>query len=476
MRFFEKKIGEKNFRATPRVSSFFVVAGTLALVSFLSACASAPAEIQKANTGENSAQNTEDFSSKKAELTDKIKKNVAQVLEEKGLPLKKDSSDRKGFSVESLGQYIDFLAETSLKKGVPVDDALAPCVALAVAYTQEKTGKDSAALSAYADVLSRFPDSDFAAEALYRQGVIYSARRQFAPAFDCFSALEDSFPASSRVDDAIAQAYLVAEMVRTGVRPLKGGWMPWFKDRTEALDFYERLYAMAPHSTIAPRVLYHKGIFAFELSSEWFSFDKTLDAIDAFERMISIYPEAKFVPEAYLELAGTYEAGIVGADWDQLSTRRAISYYTDFYSLFPEHEKAEFAYQKTEELTDLLAANRLVIGDFYYSRHNNLRAALTFYNEAITLAPDSPAGNQAAERIDRIRRGERSERTLVDWIFGRFPNYDAVDYFDAPSLRPLDEMGFKKSKSSAENSGNDAGANAVGTLPEPPAAGPDEES
>ncbi|MBQ8723096.1 MAG: hypothetical protein IJY80_02280, partial [Opitutales bacterium] len=32
---------------------------------------------------------------------------------------------------------------------------------------------------------------------------------------------------------------------------------------------------------------------------------------------------------------------------------------------------------------------------------------------------------------------------LVDWIFGRYPNYAAVDYLDAPSQNPLDEMGFR---------------------------------
>lgn len=344
---------------------------------------------------------------------------------------------------EKINTYADFLMEASLKKGVPVKDSALPIAMLVIAYAQARDDADDAALSVLSDVIQLFPDSDFAAEALYRQGTMYSARRQFSSAFDCFSALEETYPASPRTDDAVVQAYLITEMIRRGVRPLKGGWLPWFKDRTTALEYYDRLYAMAPHLPISPRILYHKGKFAFELSREWFSFDKTLDAIDAFERMISIYPDAKFVPEAYLELARTYEAGIVGADWDQLSTRRAINYYTDFYSLFPDHALAEFAYEKTVSLTNLLAANRLAFGDFYYSRHNNLRAALTFYNEAVTLAPDSPAGQSAQERIARIRRGERSKRTLVDWIFGRYPNYDATDYLDAPSQKPLDEMGFR---------------------------------
>ena len=365
-------------------------------------------------------------------------------------------------SDKNIAAYADFLMDSALKKGVPVKDSGLPIAMSVVAYAQAQDDATDAALSSFSEIIGLFPDSDFAAEALYQRGRIYSARRQFADAFDCFSALEDAYPASPRVDDAIIQAYLVTEMVRKGVRPLKGGWLPWFKDRSKALEYYDRLYEMAPHLPISPRLLYHKGKFAFELSREWFSFDKTLDAIDAFERMISIYPDAKFVPEAYMELARTYEAGIVGADWDQLSTRRAINYYTDFYSLFPEHPLAEFAYEKTVTLTNLLAANRLVFGDFYYSRHNNLRAAMTFYNEAVTLAPDSPAGIAAQDRLARIRRGERSERTLVDWLFGRYPNYDATDYLDAPSQKPLDEMGFRSTKTPAETDDAGTPANPAG--------------
>lgn len=420
----------KNLR-TKKSSAWLAVAalaGTLGLAGF-SGCASTGL------TPLSVASNTE--TGEKEELRRAVAQFIRDGASDSGVSEEVFSTDEK------INTYADFLMEFSLKKGVPAKDSALPIAMLVIAYAQEQDDAIDAALGSYSDIVYLFPDSDFAAEALYRQGVIYSARRQFPTAFDCFSALEDAYPASPRVDDAIVQAYLVTEMVRKGVRPLKGGWLPWFKDRTLALDYYDRLYAMAPHLPISPRLLYHKGKLAFDLSREWFSFDKTLDAIDALERMISIYPDAKFVPDAYLELAKTYEAGVVGADWDQLSTRRAINYYTDFYSLFPDHRLAEYAYEKTVALTNLLAENRLVFGDFYYSRHNNLRAALTFYNEAVTLAPDSPASKIAQERIERIRRGERSERTLVDWIFGRYPNYDATDYLDAPSQKPLDEMGFR---------------------------------
>lgn len=426
-----------------------MAAGTLGLIGFSGCASTGTLEPLSVATGTSEPVEKE-----------QLRRAVATLI--------KAEADNSGIdeavfaSDKNIAAYADFLMDSALKKGVPVKDSGLPIAMSVVAYAQAQDDATDAALSSFSEIIGLFPDSDFAAEALYQRGRIYSARRQFADAFDCFSALEDAYPASPRVDDAIIQAYLVTEMVRKGVRPLKGGWLPWFKDRTKALEYYDRLYEMAPHLPISPRLLYHKGKFAFELSREWFSFDKTLDAIDAFERMISIYPDAKFVPEAYMELARTYEAGIVGADWDQLSTRRAINYYTDFYSLFPEHPLAEFAYEKTVTLTNLLAANRLVFGDFYYSRHNNLRAAMTFYNEAVTLAPDSPAGIAAQDRLARIRRGERSERTLVDWLFGRYPNYDATDYLDAPSQKPLDEMGFRSTKTPAETEDAGTSANPAG--------------
>lgn len=441
----ENFTGTRTHRESGALAAALIrVAGTLACATMLSACATAPVE-EPVPASQTNAASLADPETRTA-FRREIETAVALGAKTAGVPA-------DVFDSENLGAYADFLIDCAARKHVPAEKAKRPITALLLAFAQEKREDFTGALNAFSDVAAIFPDGDFAAEALFRRGEIYSVRRQFELAFECFSALEDSYPASPRADDAFVQACLVAKMVRDGVRPLKGGWLPWFKDRTEALKYYDRLYEMGPHTKVAPRLLYDKGKFAFELSEGWFTFDKTPDAIDAFERMISIYPDAEFVPDAYLDLARTYESGVVGADWDQLPARRAISYYTDFYSLFPEHPQAEFAYEKTTELTNLLAANRVVFGDFYYSRHNNLRAALTFYNEALTLAPDSEAGKQALASIGRIRRGERAERTFVDWLFGRYPNYDAGDYFDAQSLKPLDEMGFRNGEpANAENS------------------------
>lgn len=299
----------------------------------------------------------------------------------------------------------------------------------------------------YESVIAAFPTTLFAAEAFYQQSVILTMSRQFEDAFERIRVLVETYPGSDRIADALAQGYMIAEMGRQGVRPRKfGGRVPWLKDRKAVLRFYDTLYAMAPQSSIAPRVLFQKGSFASEIATEVFEGERTQEAIEAFEQLISVHPDSPLVPEAYLRLAATYESLCPGADWDQVSTRRALNYYTDFYSLYPEHSKAEFAYNRTEALRSLIAENRLSVGDFYYIRRNNMRAALSFYNEALTHAPDSPAATKARERIEKIRRGERAQLTFIDWLFGRYPAPRTKDFVDAPSQKPLDEMGFRSAE------------------------------
>jgi outer membrane protein assembly factor BamD len=56
-------------------------------------------------------------------------------------------------------------------------------------------------------------------------------------------------------------------------------------------------------------------------------------------------------------------------------------------------------------MEDLLARSRLNLGDFFYNYRSNNTAALVFYNETITIAPDSEAAEEARARIADIEEG-----------------------------------------------------------------------
>jgi outer membrane protein assembly factor BamD len=56
-------------------------------------------------------------------------------------------------------------------------------------------------------------------------------------------------------------------------------------------------------------------------------------------------------------------------------------------------------------MEDLLARSRLNLGDFFYNYRSNNTGALAFYNETITIAPESEAAKEARARIADIKAG-----------------------------------------------------------------------
>ena len=130
-------------------------------------------------------------------------------------------------------------------------------------------------------------------------------------------------------------------------------------------------------------------------------------ALDALDRLINYYPQSMLASDAYYNMAKTYADLVIGAQYDQGSTRQAISYYEDFLILFPESNYLGEVESNLDSMEDLLARSRLNLGDFYYNYRSNNTAALVYYNETITLAPDSIAAEEARLRIADIDAGVR---------------------------------------------------------------------
>lgn len=306
----------------------------------------------------------------------------------------------------------------------------------------QDAGSYSAALDLYEKVIEDYPGSEFAAEAYFQSSVIYFHRNQFEKAFEGLEELLRKHPEFRRFDEVITEQYAIATAIKEGKRPYLWGWMPWFKDNTKGLEIFDTVNRNAPYGVYADRALYDKGTLALDIG-------KNEDAIDAFERIISNYPESKLAPDAYLSLARTHADNVLGPEWDQGSTRDALNFYTDFTALFPNHPYAVEAADNADKMREVLAKNRMDIGLFYYEHRNNTRAAAIFFNEAINAAPDSDTAKEARKLLADIRAGKLPSRGVMDWIFGRYPVTSEGDYIDAPAQRGLESMGFVTEKTPA---------------------------
>ena len=134
--------------------------------------------------------------------------------------------------------------------------------------------------------------------------------------------------------------------------------------------------------------------------------------IDALDRLVNNHAESILAPDAHLKLASIYASLVKGNMYDQGATLEAINYYEDFLILYPESHLVGEAEKALTQMREIYAQSKLRTANYYYIYRKNQRAAINFYNETITVAPNSEAAKIAKTKIEAINRGERPARKL----------------------------------------------------------------
>ncbi|MBC8010172.1 MAG: tetratricopeptide repeat protein [Burkholderiales bacterium] len=285
----------------------------------------------------------------------------------------------------------------------------------------EDAGSEGSALKGYKRVIKKYPSSIFAPEALFRSARIYEDKRKFTKAFRNLQRIIAEHPSYPRFNEVLSSQYRIADKLVKGARPLYFGLIPGFKQREKGVEFYEQLVINAPYSEYA-------AISLMNAAAGYNEFGDRDAAIDALDRMINNYPESFLTSDAYLKLAKAQASITQGPPYDQASTQLALTYFQDYLILYPGDTEATVASEGFDASRAMLAESKMTMGDFYYYKRSNYKAAKVFYNEAITLYPDSPTAERArrlladiakleAPEADGSTPGNRGPRSKRFWIF-----------------------------------------------------------
>jgi outer membrane protein assembly factor BamD len=251
------------------------------------------------------------------------------------------------------------------------------------------------ALKLYHKVTTRYGSSAYAAEALYRIGRIYQENKEYFKSFDSYQTMLQLYPSSQKFNQVVAEQYRIASLLLDGARPRVWGWFPGFRNRERAVEYFERIIANAPYSDYAPLSL-------MDVAKGQRMLGGTEEAIDALDRMINTYPRSVLTPDAYLKLANAYASLVAGPYYDQESTRQAVTYYEDYLILFPGDSGAAEAEKGLAKMKRTLAESKVILADYYFKYRKNYQAAKVFYNEAITVYPDSEVANRAKAKLVKV--------------------------------------------------------------------------
>jgi outer membrane protein assembly factor BamD len=263
------------------------------------------------------------------------------------------------------------------------------------ARTAEESGSTGSAISSYEKVAKRYPNSVYAPEALFRAAKLQLTRKQYVKAFESYQTVTLRYPNTKRFNEIVGEQYRIAGALLDGARNRTWGWLPGFRNREKAIEFFEIVLLTAPYSDYAPLAL-------MNIARGHARLHDIPEAIDALDRMINNYPQSLLAPDAYLKLAQAHASLVEGPYYDQASTKEAVTYFEDFMILFPSDANIAAAAKGLDNMKIVLAESKFKIGDFYFYRRDNFKAAKVFYNEAITAYPDSDVAKRARLRLNDV--------------------------------------------------------------------------
>jgi outer membrane protein assembly factor BamD len=256
----------------------------------------------------------------------------------------------------------------------------------------EREGK---AMDRYEEIAQEYPYAAVAPKAMFNWAKIYESQHRFKKAFAMLQNIILLYPEYEGFDDVIGAQFDIATRIMEGERERMLGVIPMFKYYTRAIQYFQVINRNAPYSDYAPLALMNVALVARELNKEPM-------AIDALDQLINFYPGHELTPDAYFLLAEVFADLIEGAEYDQGSTREAISYYEDFLILFPESDLVTQAEEGLRDVNETYAQSKYLMGEYYLRHMRNETAALALYNETITVAPSSETAKLARKRIDQI--------------------------------------------------------------------------
>ena len=258
----------------------------------------------------------------------------------------------------------------------------------------QRAGKLKKALSNYKKIYKKFPASAYTAQSLYNTGVIEFERRKWKKSASAFQAVLIYHPDFPLFNEMIQYQFRIAMELASG----EGArFLFVLKSRAynRAVSYFELVIQNAPYSELAPLALMNVALIHQHQGN-------IAEAIDALDRLINSYPQSLLADDAYLSLAETFATLVQGPEYDQGATREAMSYFEDFLILYSQNEGVVRAEKGLADMEDVYARSKLVIGQYYFKHRRWYQAAEIFFNEAITIAPDSPAADSARTYLARI--------------------------------------------------------------------------
>lgn len=243
-------------------------------------------------------------------------------------------------------------------------------------------------------LLKAFPKSFEASESQYYLGVIEEAQGNIYEAYLAYQKVIDKYPFSERIQQIIEKEYKIAEAFMRGhKRKALGVVLPV---ENPAIEIFAKVIENSTYGPLAPKAQYQLGLVLKSLQ-------RYFEAEEAFNKVLTNYPDSEWVEPAQFQIATCRQAVSRSSDYDQGATQEAKDKFEQFVKEHPDAVLSSEAERNIEQLKEKEAESNFNIARFY-EKQNNPESAKIYYNEIITKSPESQWAAQALAHLQIIEK------------------------------------------------------------------------
>jgi outer membrane protein assembly factor BamD len=247
-------------------------------------------------------------------------------------------------------------------------------------------------------LIKTYPKAFEASESQYYLGLIEEAQGNLYEAYEAYQKVIDKYPFSERMQEITEREYKIGERFMTGEAKRKalGVVLPL---ENPAIEIFTKVIDNSTYGPLAPAAQYKLGLVLKGLMRYY-------EAEDAFNKVISNYPNSEWVEAAKFQIASCRANISRGPDYDQIATKEAKEKFEDFVQEHPDAVLSRDAEKNIEQLKEREAESNYNIG-LFYEKQKDYDAARIYYNDIINNYPKSSWATKAFERLQVIERKKK---------------------------------------------------------------------
>lgn len=243
-------------------------------------------------------------------------------------------------------------------------------------------------------LLKEYPRSFEASEGQYYLGRIEEELGNLYEAYLAYQKVIDKYPFSERIQEIVEREYNIAEAFMSGQkRKALGVTIPV---ENPSIEIFSKVVDNSSYGPIAPKAQYKLGLVLKSLMRYY-------EAEEAFEKVISNYPDSEWVEAAKFQIAACRQAISRGPDYDQGAAQDAKEKFEEFVEEHPDAVLSRQAQENILSLKDKEAESNYNIAIFY-EKQKQYDAAKVYYNDTANRYPESIWAAKSLERLQIMEK------------------------------------------------------------------------